>query len=122
MAVEWVATREWPTIVLDRLGDTGVARITFNRPERRNAINLQLVDDFTSALEQVRADPAVRVVVTRGNGPSYSSGLDLYALREYAAAPPGDWDRPHPAIHLYEVVRNFARITIAQVHGCCTQP
>ncbi len=119
MPGEWSVIREWPTVILERLGETGAARLTLNRPERRNALNPQLVEEFMAALEVIRADQSLRAVVTRGNGPSYCSGLDLYFLREYSAAPPGDWDRPSPTVQFFHVLRDFPRITIAQVHGYC---
>jgi enoyl-CoA hydratase/carnithine racemase len=119
MAEEWTVIRDGSTAILERLGDTGVARITLNRPERRNALNPELVEEFVGALEQVRSDKNLRVVVTRGNGPTYCSGLDLYFLRAYSAEPPGDWDRPSPTVQLFHIVREFPRIMIAQVHGYC---
>ena len=119
MAEEWTVIRDGSTAILERLGETGVARITLNRPERRNALNPELVAEFEAALDQVRADSSLRVVVTRGSGPSYCSGLDLYFLRAYSAEPPGDWDRPSPTVQLFHVVREFPRVMIAQVHGYC---
>jgi enoyl-CoA hydratase/carnithine racemase len=119
MAGEWTIIQEGATATLERLGDSGVARLTFNRPERRNALNPELVAEVMAALERVRADKALRVVVTRGAGPSYCSGLDLYFLRAYSAEPPGDWDRPSPTVQLFHAIRDFPRIMIAQVHGYC---
>ncbi|HEY7065007.1 MAG TPA: enoyl-CoA hydratase/isomerase family protein [Chloroflexota bacterium] len=119
MAGEWTVIRDGKTAILERLGDTGVARITLNRPERRNALNPEMVDEVVAALEQVRADTALRAVITRGAGPSYCSGLDLYFLRAYSAEAPGDWDRPSPTVRLFHVIREFPRIMIAQVHGYC---
>jgi trans-feruloyl-CoA hydratase/vanillin synthase len=119
MAVEWTVIREWPTVTLEQLGDAGVARLTLKRPERRNALNPELADQFMEALEHVRGADDLRTVVTRGAGPSYCSGLDLYFLREWSARPPGDWDRPSPTVVLFEAVRNFPKVTIAQVHGYC---
>ncbi len=119
MAEEWATIQAWPTATLERLGDTGVARLTFNRPERRNALNPALVEEVLAALERVRADKSLRVVITRGAGPSYCSGLDLYFLRAYSAEPPGDWDRPSPTVQLFHAIREFPRIMIAQVHGYC---
>jgi enoyl-CoA hydratase/carnithine racemase len=119
MAGAWTIIQEGATATLERLGDSGVARLTFNRPERRNALNPELVAEVMAALERVRADKALRVVVTRGAGPSYCSGLDLYFLRAYSAEPPGDWDRPSPTVQLFHAIRDFPRIMIAQVHGYC---
>lgn len=111
-------TKEWSNLVLERPAD-GVARINFNRPEKRNALNRVLTGEILDALETVRADPEVRVVITRGNGPCYCAGADLRDLRELHHEPPRDWDRSHPNLMFYESFRNYPKVTIAQVHGHC---
>lgn len=118
MADEWKTLREWPELILEQLTDAGVARITLNRPEKRNALNGPLVQAFFESLEIVREDREIRCVITRGAGINYSSGLDLHFLRE-ASAGLLDWDRPTPTIQLAEALRAFPRIMIAQVHGYC---
>jgi enoyl-CoA hydratase/carnithine racemase len=80
--------RERSTVILEKISGTGVARIVFNRPNKRNAVDGQLVDDIMSALDEIRADREITVVVTKGNGPSYCSGLDLHYLRSLNEAPP----------------------------------
>jgi enoyl-CoA hydratase/carnithine racemase len=111
--------QELATVILEKIAGTGVAQLIFNRPERRNALNAQLVQDIMSALEQIRADREINVVVTKGNGPVYCSGLDLYYLRAQSEGPPDDWDKFSPTAIMFEAVRNFAKVTIAQVHGYC---
>ncbi|RRD35722.1 1,4-dihydroxy-2-naphthoyl-CoA synthase [Leucobacter sp. OH2974_COT-288] len=54
--------------------DGKIARIAFNRPEVRNAFRPQTVDELYDALERVRVDPAVGVVLLTGNGPSPKDG------------------------------------------------
>ncbi len=54
-----------------------VARITFNRPERRNAMNAALLRGYYDALATLRDDPACRVIVLTGAGPGFCAGLDL---------------------------------------------
>ena len=63
--------QELATVILEKVTGTGVAKLIFNRPERRNALNAQLVQDIMSALEEIRADREINVVVTKGNGPVY---------------------------------------------------
>lgn len=63
------------TIIYQKKG--GIARVTLNRPEVRNAINLELITDYNEALSSARKDPAVRVVVITGAGSAFSSGIDL---------------------------------------------
>jgi enoyl-CoA hydratase len=55
----------------------GVAQLTLNRPDRLNAIDNDLLTAFYDALDQVDADPAVRVVVLTGAGRGFCAGLDL---------------------------------------------
>ncbi len=118
MSDNWQILKQWPELILDRLADAGVARITLNRPEKRNAWNEAMVEAFFESLEIVRADRELRVVITRGAGPLFSSGLDLYFLKE-ANASPRDWDRPTPTVALAEALRTFPRVMMAQVHGYC---
>ncbi|MBM4259848.1 MAG: enoyl-CoA hydratase/isomerase family protein [Deltaproteobacteria bacterium] len=106
-------------VILEKVPGTGVAKIILNRPERRNAMNAQLVTDFMQALEEIRADPHINAVVTKGSGPVYSSGLDLYYLRAQSEGAPTDWDKFSPTAIMFEAVRNFPKVTIAQVHGYC---
>lgn len=60
----------------------GVATLRLNRPDRRNALNAELMRALAAALDGVRDDPAARVVVLAGNGPVFSSGIDHSFLLE----------------------------------------
>jgi enoyl-CoA hydratase/carnithine racemase len=119
MSETWNTLKEWPELILDRLADEGVARITLNRPEKRNCWNRPLCHAFLESLDIVRADKELKVVITRGAGICYSSGLDLTFLREVSNGPLLDWDRPNLTIQIAEDIRSFPRIMIAQVHGYC---
>lgn len=118
MSDSWKILKQWPELILDRLEDAGVARITLNRPEKRNAWNAEMVAAFFESLEIIRADRELKIVITRGAGSLFSSGLDLYFLKE-ANSGVRDWDRPTPTIELAEALRAFPRIMLAQVHGYC---
>lgn len=119
MPETWRTIKQWPELILERLDGAGVARIVLNRPEKRNCLNGPLVSAFFESLDIVREDPELKVVITKGAGPVYSSGLDLDFLRSVSSGKPRDWDRPTPTIQLAEALRNFPRVTIAQVHGYC---
>ena len=119
MADNWQILKEWPELILEKLANAGVARITFNRPDKRNALNAELVGAFFESLELIREDRELKVVITRGAGPTYSAGLDLYFLQSLSSDSLLDWDRPTPTIQLAEALRQFPRIMIAQVHGYC---
>jgi len=115
----WQTLKQWPELVLERLADAGVARILLNRPDKRNAWNRPLCEAFLAALEIIRADRSLKVVISKGAGAVYSAGLDLTFLREISNAPLNDWDRPSLTIRIAEALRAFPRIAIAQVHGYC---
>jgi methylglutaconyl-CoA hydratase len=62
----------------------GVARLTLNRPDKRNALNAELIAALKAALRAADDDPAVRVVALEGAGRDFCSGADLSALRTIA--------------------------------------
>ena len=113
MADQWKMLKEWPELVLDRLEDAGVSRITLNRPEKRNSWNRPLCYAFLESLDVIRADKELKIVITRGAGTLYSSGLDLTFLREVSNGPMLDWDRPNLTIQIAEDIRAFPRITMS---------
>jgi enoyl-CoA hydratase len=58
----------------------GVAVVTLDAPDRRNALTLPLVDEITAALDAVEADPAVGAMVVTGTAPAFCAGADLTHL------------------------------------------
>jgi enoyl-CoA hydratase/carnithine racemase len=58
----------------------GIASIVLNRPHRKNAFTLAMITEWASMLEAIRTDGEVRVVVLRGNGGAFCSGIDLAEL------------------------------------------
>ncbi|HEX2188524.1 MAG TPA: enoyl-CoA hydratase/isomerase family protein [Longimicrobiaceae bacterium] len=62
----------------------GVVRLVLNRPEKRNALNAELVEALKAALREADADPETRVVALEGAGKDFCSGADLSALRTVA--------------------------------------
>jgi enoyl-CoA hydratase/carnithine racemase len=61
--------------------DAPVAVITLNRPERRNALSLALMDELKGCLEEIGGTPEIRAVILAGEGPAFSAGHDLSELR-----------------------------------------
>jgi len=66
--------------------EDGVATISLARPVKRNAMNAPMFVELGDASEEAARDPGVRVVVVRGEGPSFSAGIDVSAFAELAAA------------------------------------
>jgi enoyl-CoA hydratase len=106
--------------------DAAVARITLNRPEKRNAQNLRMLTELSAAVARAAGDPNVRVIVLNGAGPCFSAGHDLtenandpeVARLRATTATRVDLERRYywqPAIEL----RDVSKPTIAQVHGYC---
>jgi methylglutaconyl-CoA hydratase len=62
----------------------GVLWLTLNRPEKRNALNSELIGALKAALREAEADPEVRVVALRGAGKDFCAGADLASLRRIA--------------------------------------
>src|SRR5215213_11959996 len=65
--------------------DEGVGTISLNRPHRHNAVDDELYALLHETWAQAQADPAIRVVLIRGNGPSFCSGRDTAQLGERVA-------------------------------------
>lgn len=85
--------------------DPGIAIVTLNRPERRNALNRQMVRDLHRVFADLNTDEAVRAVVLTGAGSAFCAGLDIKARAE--DAPPaelegfGDVERDVYAHHFF---------------------
>jgi hypothetical protein len=99
------------TIALDL--DDGVATLTLNRPEKRNALSIALREELVAALSEWRDDPGVRVVIVTGEGPSFCAGFDLdeFANQELAREIRNSSARYHHAVW------SFRKPTIAAVNG-----
>ena len=65
----------WQNVLVRREGPA--ARITLNRPEKRNALSLELMRETIEALEELAKDRDVRAIVIEGAGPIFSAGHDL---------------------------------------------
>ena len=62
--------------------DSGVARVTMNRPDIRNAFNEVMISELRQAFAAINADESVRVVVLTGEGKSFCAGADLHWMRK----------------------------------------
>jgi enoyl-CoA hydratase/carnithine racemase len=93
----------------------GVGAITLNRPRVLNALSATLVSELANAAEQAAADPAVWVVVVRGAGRAFSSGMDRTALAAGSVGEPfyRHWTR---ALNCLE---DMPKLAIAVCHGYC---
>lgn len=98
--------------------DGTVARITLNRPEKRNALNEALIADLKKALRQASDEAAVRVAVIAGAGADFCSGADLSALQKISGASVGDnIDDARSLMELFALIRGLTVPVVAAVQG-----
>jgi methylglutaconyl-CoA hydratase len=98
--------------------EQAVARITLNRPDKRNALDDQIINEMKQALDESARDASVRVVVVSGAGKDFCSGADLAALRKISEASVADnvADARNFA-EMFVAMRRHPRPIIAAVRG-----
>ena len=101
------------TIVVD--GGGPVARITLNRPEKRNPIGLETCGELVHAFGALAADAAVNVIVLTGAGNVFSAGGDLGAMQAPAAGEGGV--APASLVDLLTTMHGVGKPIIAMVNG-----
>ena len=98
--------------------DQNVARITLNRPEKRNALIPELISELRDALGAAARDESVRVVLLRGAGKDFCSGMDLRALHESAGGNALDYrEDARRLASLFVEMRRHPRPVVAAVQG-----
>jgi enoyl-CoA hydratase/carnithine racemase len=96
----------------------GVAWLTLNRPEKKNALSIELLTELAGILNSIRDNDKIRCIVTMGAGDSYSSGRDLYDMRSQShrrRMRGGDGG----VVEIVKIMRSCPQITIAAVQGWC---
>lgn len=99
----------------------GVLTITLNRPEKRNAMSVELTFEMVRLLEAVGVDESVRVVVLRGEGPGFCAGMDIKDFFDSSERDEATLRAAKEAANHWRVrlLRNLPQPTIAMVHGFC---
>src|SRR6478672_3219735 len=98
---------------------TGPIRLLeLNRPEKRNALNDELIAALKDALREADADEGLCAVVVRGAGKDFCSGADLAAIQKIAGASyEENVEDARQLAELFELIRNVRQPVIAAVHG-----
>jgi len=101
-----------------QLGYEGrVATITLNRPDKRNAISFDLIDDLLNALDDVAKSDAIILIVT-GAGKAFCSGMDLENLQALLGrTPEQNLQDSQTMVRLFRALYEFPKVTIAAVNG-----
>src|SRR5215831_5123819 len=104
--------------VVIRTVENGIARITLNRPDKRNALNEELVRGVTAALQATESEDSARVVILSGAGKDFCSGADLSALQKIASASVAEnVDDASLLFDLFLTIRRLPVPIIAAVQG-----
>lgn len=96
----------------------GVARLTLNRPAKRNALNGELISGLKASLRQANDDQAVRAIIMAGAGADFCSGADLAALQKISTASVEENLLDAAALmELFVLIRSTRQPVIAAVKG-----
>lgn len=98
----------------------GVMTLTLNRPEKKNAIDIQMIGELKAAIARADLDAEVKIVALTGAGKDFCAGLDLNELLESADLTPEQnearaWDLGE----IFVMLRRLPKVTVAVVQGRC---
>ena len=94
-----------------------VATLTLNRPEKRNAISFELIDELLRAFDEVAKSDAIVLIVT-GAGKAFCSGMDLDNLKALLGrTPEQNLQDSRTMVQLFRSLYEFPKVTIAAVNG-----
>ena len=96
-----------------------VRHVVIDRPEKRNALSRAVIAQLGEALRGAAAAPSVRIVVLRGEGAMFSSGMDTADLGALAADPTRLREYRQQILAIWNLCEDMAKPTIAQIHGAC---
>lgn len=96
-----------------------VRHVVMNRPEKRNAMNGELIAGLGQALRAAADDSSVKCVVVRGAGAMFSAGMDIGSLGSLAGRPQRLRETRGPILSAWNLCEEMAKPTIAQIHGGC---
>jgi enoyl-CoA hydratase/carnithine racemase len=103
----------------------GIATVTLNRPDKRNAMSDDMRGEFIHALERVAADKAIRALVLTGAGKGFCAGGDIAGMERRMNAPAGEvgfngWHRQQRVHHTQALLHTMPKPVIAAVNGAAS--
>ena len=105
---------------LVEIEDRGAVRhVVMTRSEKRNAMNGEMVLALGEAFREAAAEDSVRVVVVRGDGPMFSSGMDLGSLADLSEQPQSLRAFRTEVLTAWNRLEEMTKPTICQIHGAC---
>jgi methylglutaconyl-CoA hydratase len=107
-----------PAPVLLNVSDEGVAVLTLNRPDKRNAFDEVMIAELSDALETLKGGDHVRIVFVRGAGESFSAGADIDWMRRGGERDVADNEADAMALaRMLKRLHDLPQITVALVKG-----
>ena len=106
-----------PSVITEDRGP--VRHVVLNRPDKRNAMNGELIQELGVALKAAANEPDVRCVVIRGEGPMFSAGMDFDGLVALSDAPENLRAFRRPILETWNLCEEMAKPTVCQIHGGC---
>lgn len=104
----------YTNLLLER--DGGVALVTINRPEKRNALNSATMDELRRAILELKHDAGIRAVIVTGAGDkAFIAGADINELA--VQSPVGGRDHAHSGQHVFDLIESLGKPVIAAING-----
>jgi enoyl-CoA hydratase/carnithine racemase len=105
--------------------DDGIATLTLDRPDKRNAMSDEMRTQFIEALDRVAADHAIRALVLTGAGKAFCAGGDIAGMQRRMNAPAGEvgfngWHRQQRVHHAQALLHTLPKPVIAAVNGAAS--
>ena len=97
--------------------EDAIARIIFNRPKSLNAFTEPMLLELKAALEDIRQDNKIKVVIVSGSGRAFSAGVDIKATSSTGFQKESSFMQLGE--EMAKIIVDFPKVTIAQVHGYC---
>lgn len=105
------------TITLERAGSRAVLRL--NRPDKRNALNLDMWRRMIDLLAEAESDPVVRVLVVTGTGKAFAAGADIDEMKAVFENPGIAKTIAEVTYEAQKALHRFPKPTIAMIRGAC---
>ena len=111
--------------LIDLQVQSGIATLTLNRPDKRNAMSNAMRAEFIDALEHVTAEKAIRALVLTGAGKGFCAGGDISGMERRMNAPQGEiafngWHRQQRVHHAQALLHTMPKPVIAAVNGAAS--
>ncbi|MCU4183254.1 enoyl-CoA hydratase/isomerase family protein [Acidiferrimicrobium sp. IK] len=99
--------------------DDTIATVTLNRPDRRNAIDVPMLEELLAGLERLADDATIRVVILTGAGAAFCVGGDVRAIADGEMARPARGRPAREWMRIDELLHGMPKATIAAINGAC---